>query len=348
MIESYPFKRRQFMRLSALTLGSSLLAACNQSNSSTSEMGAKLDTIKLGLGWKAEAEYGGYYQAVAMGIYRQYGLDVTIEPTPPRSNVTQLLLGGLIDFMIGNAAHNLKVIEQNIPKVTVAAIFQKEIKILLAHPGVNNDSFEQLKGKPIYISSGANTTYWPVLKAKYNFTDDQQRPYNFNISPFLADQNSAQQGILTSEPYLIEKQGGFKPVILPLSEAGYNPYAFTIETTQKLVEKNPDLVERFVDASIKGWYSYLENPAPANKLIKQDNPEMIDDLLAYSLDKLEEYEIINSGDALNLGIGAMTEQKWSNLIDELTAVGILNSQTNYQDAYTLQFVNKGIDYYRGN
>ncbi len=299
MSDNFNLKRRQFLQFSALAIATGSLAACSQNNVPVSPHSENLDAVKLGLGWKAEAEYGGFYQAVATGIYRKYGLDVTIEPSPPQTNVTQLMMGGLVDFMVGTAVETLKAIEQGIPKVTVASIFQQEIQILLAHPDVGNDSLPQLKGKPIFVSSSANTTYWPILKAKYSFTDNQIRPYNFNISPFLADKNSAQQGLLTSEPYLIEKEGGFKPVVLLLAEAGYNPYAFTIETTQKLAETKPDLVQRFVDASIKGWYSYLENAQPGNELIQKDNPEMTDDLLAFSLAKLKRplekifYAIIN-------------------------------------------------------
>jgi NitT/TauT family transport system substrate-binding protein len=341
-------KRRQFLTLSSMAVGASLLGACSTQQPSSSPSAATLDRVRLGLGWKAEAEYGGFYQAAATGIYREHGLDVTIDATPPQTNMTQLLIGGAVDFMVGSAVDTLKAIQQGIPKVTLASIFQKEIQILLAHPGVGNDSFPQLKGKPIFISASANTTYWPVLKAKYGLTDDQKRPYNFNISPFLADKNSAQQGILTSEPYLIEKQGGFKPVILPLSEAGYNPYTFTLDTTRQRLETQPDLVQRFVDASIKGWYSYLENPQPGNAAIKQANPEMTDDLIAYSLAKLNEYGIITSGDAAQFGIGAMTDARWQNLFQELSGVGVLDTKMDYKQAYTLKLINKGVNYYMAN
>ncbi|NEN96148.1 MAG: ABC transporter substrate-binding protein [Moorea sp. SIO3I7] len=350
MKEIYKIKRRQLLKLSSITLGSSVLAACNNQTSTplTTEKKGKLDQIKFALGWKAEAEYGGFYQAVATGIYQNYDLDVIIQPTGPQSNPTQLLLGGVVDLSMGQAVDAIRAVQQGIPKITVASIFQKEIRILLAHPGVGNDSLAQLKGKPIFMAPGAITTYWPLLKAKYGFTDDQKRPYNFNVSPFLVDKNSAQQGILTSEPYIIEKEGGFKPNILSLAEAGYNPYTFTIETTKKLVETNPDMVQRFVDASIKGWYSYLENPEPANELIKKDNPEMKDDLIAYGLDKLKDYGIIISGDAEKLGIGAMTDERWESLFNELVTVGVLDAKTDYKQAYTLEFVNKGVDFYTKN
>lgn len=349
MIKNYQnsqIKRRQFIKLSSLALGASVLAACTNSNSSTSESPGNLDKIKFSLNWKAEAEYGGFYQAVATGIYQQHGLDVTIQPASPQTNTTQLLMGGVVDFSMGGGVDAIKAVQNGIPKITVASIFQKEIQVLLTHPGVGKDSFADLKGSPIFLTSGS--VYWPFLKAKYSLTDDQRRPYNFNVALFLVDKNSAQQGILTSEPYTIEKQGGFKPNILLLADAGYNPYAFTIETTKTLVETNPDLVQRFVDASIKGWYSYLENPEPANQLIKKDNPEMTDDLIAYGFNKLKEYNIILSGDAETLGIGAMNDQRWETLFNDLVAVGVLDGKTDYKQAYTLDFVNKGVDYYLSN
>jgi NitT/TauT family transport system substrate-binding protein len=333
-------KRRQFCQLSTGMLLGGWLVGCNDRQPATSPSGEKLDRVKLGLGWKAEAEYGGFYQAAATGIYRQYGLDVTIDASPPQTNMTQLLMGGAVDFMVGNAIDTLKAIQQGVPKITIASIFQKEIQVLLAHPGVGNDSFAALKGKPCFVSASANVTYWPFLKKKYGFTDDQKRPYNFNIAPFLADKNSCQQGLLTSEPYSIEKQGGFKPVILPLADAGYNPYTFTIDTTKKLVETNPDLVRRFVTASRQGWESYLKNPSVGNVAIKQANPEMTDDLIAYGLAKFAEYKIILAGDAIPLGIGAMTDDRWQQIFRDASDVGIVDPKINYRDAYTLKFIGK--------
>lgn len=340
------WSRRRLLKAGCLGLATGGLAACGLGQPTAQVDANGLDRVKLGLGWRAEAEYGGYYQAAATGLYRDYGLAVTIDDTPPQTNTTQLLVGGAVDFSIGGALGSLKAVQQGIPVVTVAAICQKEIQVLLAHPGVGNDSLRQLRGKPIFISASANSGYWPVLKARYGFTDDQKRPYNFNITPFLADKNSAQQGLLTSEPFLIERQGGFKPVILPLSEGGYNPYTFTIDTTRRLLDTNPDLVQRFVTASIRGWYSYLANPQPGNQAIRADNPDMSEELLAFSLAKLDEYGIITGGDASRLGIGAMTDQRWQSLFEELRGVGVLDSQLDYQQAYSLDYVNQGVEYYQ--
>ncbi len=356
MSRIYQINRRKFIQYGSLTVGSAIVTACtgnsNQSPSTTASPAAtdaasgKLDKVTYGTNWFAEAEHGGFYQAVAKGIYKEHGLDVTIKMGGPQVNGTQLLMGGAVDFFMGYGADAVKAIEEGIPKITVAAIFQKDPQVLIAHPGVGNDSLEKLKGKPILVSSIANTTYWPFLKAKYGFTDEQKRPYNFNPGPFLADKSSAQQGYVSSEPLAIKKQGGFEPVVMLLADNGYTPYATTIETKKELVDKNPDLVQRFVDASIKGWYSYLEDPAPGNELIKKANPEMKDDQLAFGLQKLKEYGIIVSGDAEKMGIGAMSEERWKSLFDTMAAQKVFKKDTDYKKAFSLKFVNKGVEAYK--
>lgn len=337
--------RRQFIRYSSLSLGASLIASCSSNNSEKSS--EKLDKVTVGIDWFAEAEYGGLYQAVTTGIYKQYGLDVTIRQGGPSVNNSQLLMSGLLDFAIGGAASAILAVEANIPKITVASFFQKGPSILLAHPKVGNDSLEALKGKPIYIDPNtAAQGFWLTLKQKYGFTDEQIRPYNFNVTPFLNDKNSAQQGIFSSEPFLVEKEGGFKPIVFLLADYGYNPYSITLETRQEIVDKKPDLVQRFVDASIKGWYSYFENPESGNQLIKQQNPEMTEDVIAYGIEKMIEYGIVMSGDAATKGIGAMNEARWQDFFESQASLGIYKPETDYKKAFTLDFINKGVEYYK--
>ena len=343
--------RRKFLRYGTLALGSWVLAACANNRQSSSGSGAasgssQLDKVNFGTNWFAQAEHGGFYQAVATGIYEAHKLDVTIQMGGPQVNGTQLLMGGAVDFFMGSGADAIQAIEEGIPKVTVAALFQKDPQVLIAHPGLGRDSLEKLKGVPILISAGANTTFWPFLKSKYGFTDDQKRPYNYNVGPFLLDKTSVQQGYLSAEPFKVKQQGGFEPVVILLADYGYRPYSTTIETRKDLVEKQPDLVQRFVDASIKGWYSYLQNPAPGNELIKKANPEMTDAQLTYSLEKLKQYGIVVSGDAEKLGIGAMTDDRWKAFFDSMTAANVFQPNTNYKEAYTLQFVNKGVQAYQ--
>ncbi len=343
--------RRNLLKYGSMALGAGIFTACtngSQSFNSTSSPRAngKLDKLSISLSWVAEAEDGGFYQAVATGIYRDHGLDVTIKPGGPRGNYNLLLMSGSVDFIMGHSVDAIRALKDGVPKVTVASLFQKDVQVLIAHPGTGNDSLEKLKGKPISVAAAADATYWPFLKAKYGFTDNQKQPYNFDVQPFLKNKNLIQQGIATAEPYEIKKKGGFDPTVLLLADYGYNTYNFTIETTKRLVETSPDLVQRFVDASIKGWYSYLNEPTPGNKLIKQDNKEMTDEQIAFSIQKMKDYNIIFGGDAEKLGIGAMTEQRWQSSFDDLVKAGVFDANTNYKDAYTLQFVGKGTSYYK--
>ena len=301
------------------------------------------EAVSFGTDWKAEAEHGGYYQAIATGIYQRHGLDVTLRQGGPQVNHAQLLAAGRLDFNLApNSFGPLNFVRENIPMVAVAAIFQKDPSVLIAHPGQGNDSFAALKGKPIMIGSDTRITSWVFLKGKFGYTDDQIRPYTFSVAPFLADPKAIPQGYLSSEPFIIESQG-VKPVVLLLADAGYASYGSLIQTSDKLVQEKPELVQGFVDASIEGWYSYLYgDPAPANGLIKRDNPEMTDALLAYGIAKIKEYGIVDSGDAKTKGISAMTDARWHNFFDTMARAGVYPGNLDFQKAFTVKFVNKKV------
>jgi NitT/TauT family transport system substrate-binding protein len=303
-----------------------------------------LDKVTFGTNWVAQAEHGGYYQALADGTYRKYGLDVTILPGGPNANNRILLPVGKIDFyMSANLLQAFDAVAQNIPTVAVAASFQKDPQVLMAHPGQGIDKFEDLKKLTILVSKEGMAGYYQWLKKDYGFTDAQVRPYTFNPQPFLADKKMAMQGYVTSEPYAVETQGKFKPVIFLLADQGFSTYSTLIETRRDLVEKKPDLVQRFVDASAIGWANYIygDNKA-ANELIKKQNPEMTDERLAYSIEKMKQYGIVDSGDSIKLGIGAMTDARIKDFFDKMARSGVLKPDLDYKKAYTLQFVNKGV------
>lgn len=305
---------------------------------------AALDEVTFGTNWKAQAEHGGFYQAVAEGIYEKHGLNVTIRPGGPQVNHKQLLAAGKIDFNMGGSMFGaFNFVQNDVPMVVVAATFQKDPQILMAHPDQGFESLADLKGHPILISQDARTSFWLWLVAEYGYTDDMIRPYTFNPAPFLADKAAIQQGYLTSEPYAVEREGGFVPQVFLLADAGYDTYSTTIETSWQLVEENPDLVQRFVDASMEGWYSYLYgDPAPANALIKADNPDMTDEQIAYSIGKLKEYGVVDSGEALEDGIGAMTDARWQSFFQFAVDQDLYPKDLDLSRAYTTQFVNQQV------
>jgi NitT/TauT family transport system substrate-binding protein len=288
--------------------------------------------------WYAQAEHGGFYQAVAEGTYRKHGLDVDVKMGGPQVNVVQLLVGGQADLVMGYDLQTIKLIEQGLPVVTVGATFQKDPAVLIAHPDVK--SLPDLKARTLLIGQASETTFWPWLKAKYGFTDDQKRPYAFSVQQFLVDKNVAQQGYATSEPYSIEK-GGVKPVVFLLADAGYPPYAQTIVTTRKMLQEKPDLVRKFLQATAEGWRSYLKNPAPGNALIKKANPQMEDELMAYGLRKMQEFSLVTGGDAQKQGILTMSDARWKQTFDFMVSAALVKPDVDYRKAYTLEAL-KGV------
>jgi len=303
-----------------------------------------LDKVSFGTNWVAEAEHGGFYQALADGTYKKYGLDVTIVPGGPNANNRILLPVGKIDFyMSANTLQAFDAVEQNVPTIEVASMFQKDPQVLIAHPDQNIKKLIDLKRLTLFISKEGVATYFQWLKADFGFKEEQVKPYTFNPQPFLADKKSAMQGYVTSEPFAIEKQGNFKPKIFLLANEGFSSYSTLIETRRELVEKKPDLVQRFVDASIIGWYNYIygDNKA-ANAIIKRENPEMSDDLLAYSVAKMKEYGIVDSGDSLKNGIGAISDERVTSFFEKMVKAGIVKSDLDYRKSYTLRFVNKTV------
>ena len=293
------------------------------------------ERIVFATDWLAQAEHGGFYQAVAEGIYKKYGLDVTLKMGGPQVNGLQLLAAGQLDVVMGDALQVVSAIEQKVPVVAVAATFQKNPTAIIAHPGVS--TLADLKGKPIAIGAASNTTFWPWLKQRYGFTDSQKRPYGFSVQPFLADPGLSQQGFATSEPFSIEK-GGIKPVVFLLADLGYPPYSEALVVTRDTLAKRRDVLVRFVRASAEGWKSYLANPEPGNALIKRDNPQMSDELLAYSQRKTKEYAIVTGGDAATAGLLTMTDARWTQTVDFLRGAGLTQPGVDYAQAYTLSIV----------
>jgi NitT/TauT family transport system substrate-binding protein len=296
-----------------------------------------LDKLTFSTDWLAQAEHGGFYQAQAEGTYKRYGLDVTLKAGGPQVNGLQLLAAGQLDVAMADALQVTSAIEQKVPLVAIAATFQKNPTVIIAHMGVAG--LADLKGKPVAVSSAANTTFWPWLKQRYGFTDDQKRPYAFSVQPFLVDKNLSQQGFATSEPFMIEK-GGVKPAVFLLADVGYPPYSETLVVTRDTLAKRGDPLRRFVLASAEGWRSYLANPAPGNALIKKANPEMSDDLLAYGHAKMKAYAIVAGEDTKANGLLTMTDARWRATIEFLRAAALAKPDVDYRQAWTLDIVSK--------
>lgn len=303
-----------------------------------------LDKVSFATNWRAQAEHGGFYQALVDGTYAKYGLDVTILQGGPQSNARLLLAAGRVDFAMGaNLIQAFSAVQQNVPIVAVASLFQKDPIIFMSHPGQGFDRFEDLPKATAFVGNDNLVSVYQWLKQAYGFKEEKIKPYTFNSAPFIADKKSIQQGYLTSEPFEVQRQGGFTPNVFLLADYGYDSYSTTIEARQETVAKNPDLAQRFVDASIIGWYHYLYGDnAAANAAIRKDNPEMSEGQLAFSIAKLKERGVVDSGDSLTLGIGAMTDARVRSFFEKMSAAGVFPAGLDYTRAYTTRFVNKKV------
>lgn len=293
-------------------------------------------------GWLPQPDKGGLYQALATGLYRDHGLDVEIRPGGPQLNVVQIFMAGKVDFADTDSFRPLNFLKEGLPGVAVAAFGQKSLNVLMSHPGSGNDSLGALKGKPLLVSPTGRTTYWPWLRAKYGLSDDQIRPYAFNLATFLADRQTSREGFITSEPF-DAKKAGMDPVVHLLADHGYQNYSNVMLASPRMVAEKPDLVQRFVDATAKGWKSYVYgNPAPGNALIRQGNPDLSEEKIAHAIQVMRQHRILESEDQAKGGIGAMTDARWKAFHDEMVAVGALPGGLDPKKAYTLQFVNKRV------
>ncbi|MBW8639721.1 ABC transporter substrate-binding protein [Hoeflea sp. WL0058] len=302
-----------------------------------------LEKVAFGTNWLAQAEHGGFYQSVADGTYEACGLEVEIVPGGPQVNNRALMLAGKLQFhMGGDMLQAFSAVEQNIPVVAVAAIFQKHPQVILAHPG-EAETWEDLKNLTLLIGDNGFQSYYQWMIAAYGFTAEQREPYTFNPAPFIADPKKGMQGYLSSEPYVVEKEAGFTPAVFLIADAGYSTYATTIETMADTIKNKPEVVKCFVDGSIKGWYTYLYGDrSGADELIKADNPEMTDDKIDYAVEKMKEYGIVDSGDALEMGIGVITPEKVKDFYDKMVEVGVVGGNIDWEATFDAEFVGDGV------
>ena len=298
------------------------------------------EEITFATDWKAQAEQGGFYQAVAEGLYEKHGLDVKLLQGGPGVNIPQLLAGGAVDMaMASNSFIPLNLVAAGAETKAVMTSFQKDPQVLITHPRDDINAIDDMRGQPIMISDATINAFWVWLRAKYGFEDSQIRKYTFNSAPFIVNPKAIQQGYLSSEPYTIEKESGIKPEIYLLADNGYPSYGAMVLAPNEWIETKPEIVQAFVDATIEGWENYLyKDPSLGNALIKKDNPEMTDDLLAQAIEKLKSYGIVKSGDADAGGIGVMTDARWTEFFTIMSKNGVYPETLDHKQAYTLQFV----------
>jgi NitT/TauT family transport system substrate-binding protein len=302
-----------------------------------------LEKLSFQTNWRAQAEHGGYYLALANGLYRRAGIDCEIRMGGPQQNPAQLLLAGRVDMIMSSGFQALNYVRENIPFMAIGAIMQKDPQGFMFHAEAGFNSFEQMRGRPILVGAGGRVTYWPFLRRRFGFTDSQIRPYTFNIQPFLADKQAIQQCFVSSEPFAA-RLGGADPRVLLFADAGFPNYQTTIDISRRLVDEKPDLIQRFVDATMQGWTQYLrgQDVAAANALIMRDNQEMTQEKIDYAVRALNERGIVLSGDAERLGVGAMTDERWEAFYTAMRDAEVMPPGLDVKRAYSLRFVNRRV------
>jgi NitT/TauT family transport system substrate-binding protein len=302
-----------------------------------------LDKVTLGTNWVPQAEQGGYYQAVSDGTYKECGLDVTIVPGGPQVNNSAMLMAGKLTFYIsGNLLVPFHAVKAGVPVVVVAADMQKDPQILMTHPGRVKDLQEIADLPKIYIGNGGYQSFYQWLIAAWHFKAANRVPYTFSSVPFIADENSAQQGYVTSEPYAVEKVSKLAPDVWLLADYGWDTPATLIQTMQSTLDKHHDWVKCFVEGSAIGWASYLYgDPTKANELIMKSNPEMTADQIAFAMKAMKEHGVVDSGLSLEKGIGAMSAETIQSFYDRMVRAGVVPSGLDLKKVYTLQFANTG-------
>ena len=318
-----------------LSLGVVRVAGCLLATVLWSGIAGAADRVTFLTSWFAQAEHGGFYQAKATGLYERAGLDVTLRMGGPQVNGMQLLLAGETNVMMGYDFQVLKMLEQGLPVVTIATSFQYDLQGMMTHDNVA--SLADLKGKTILVATPGRASWWPWLKAKYKYTDEQTKPYTFNLQPFFADESVVQQSYPSSEPFQAKQQG--VPVKFFLfAHDGYPPYGTTMVAKRDFADKTPDVAARFVKASLEGWKSYFTDPAPANVLIKVDNPKMSEEQIAFGIEQLKGLKVLDGGDAKTMGIGIITQARWKATYDYMVSAGLLKPDVDWKQGFTDRFV----------
>ena len=301
------------------------------------------ETVTFGTNWVAQAEHGGFYQAVVDGTYAECGLDVTILPGGPQVNNSAQVIAGRIEFYMGGTLGPMAAVSEGVPMVILAASFQKEPQIVMTHPGVVSSFDELATLDQKIIGDEGFITYFKYFEKANGWDPAKRVPYTFNPAPFIANPASMQQGYITSEPFAVRQEAGWAPDIWVLADNGYTSYSTTIVGMRDYVEANPEVVKCFVEGTAKGWANFLygDNAAAIEK-IQADNPDMSLDKIEFSIATMKEYGIVDSGDALTMGIGAMTDERFTDFFTKMVDVGVLPADLDYKAAYMLDYANSGV------
>jgi NitT/TauT family transport system substrate-binding protein len=292
-----------------------------------------LTPVSLQLDWYPQPEHGGFYTAQLLGYYKAEGLDVTLVPLPQYGSVAQQVASGKADFGLGSSDQLLEWNSNGLPLVAVAATMQHDPQAVMVHKNSPIHDFKDLEGRTVAAQTGA--TWLKYVISRYNLHQVREIPTTLSVANFLADPNYVQQIFVTSEPFFAQ-QGGAEVRTLLISSSGYDPYRVQF-TTRDFALQNPDVVTKFVRASIRGWQEYLRNPGPTNAHLLTLNPALNPAQEAYTAQALHDGGFVDGGHPGGAEVGRMTAQRWQTSFDQLQSLGILHSSFDPAAAYALKF-----------
>ena len=302
------------------------------------------DKVTFATNWLAQGGHGGFYQALADGTYEKYGLEVDIQMGGPQMNNRPMLPAGKVDFlMTGNLLLSMDSVRNEIPTIVVASYFEKDPQAIIAHKGQYSGWNDLANAPEILVSKDGQFSFWKWMTAEHGFKDESLRPYGYNLAAFLNDEKMVQQAYGTAEPIYAAAAGADVETYL-LADQGWSTYSTTIEARVDMVENNPNLVQRFIDASTVGWYNYLYGDnAAGNAAIISANPDQTLEKLTKEALQLKSLGIIDSGKQLEVGIGAIDMARVRAFYNLAVEAGILEAgSVDVAKVATAQFVNKKV------
>lgn len=307
--------------------------ASEKSSSESSGSGSKTKDVKIVLNWFAKAQHGGVYAAQEDGIFKENGLNVTIEPGGPQVSSIQMVASGKAQFGLAHADQIVMAKNEGIDLVAVATAMQGSPQALMFHKGKGIKDFDELNGKEVYIQPGI--TYWEFLKSKYDLSKVKEMAYTGQHTNFIANKDSVSQAFVTSEPFFLQKENVETETKL-ISDAGYNPYNVVLYVSKDYLEENEDTVKAFTKSFVEGWNAYKDSSEEINKIIQKDNSDIELDSLAFEAETQAEF--VYGGDAETNGVGYMTENRWDTLITQLHDLKLLDKTFDANDIFTTKYL----------
>ena len=298
----------------------------------------KLTPVRFTLNWIPTPDHSGYYAAKIGGIYEKYGLDVEIRPGGPQVNVHQLLAAKQTDMIMGTTMRAFNARHEGIPIVTVASWYQKDATTFMLHPDNKASNLADLKANQVMIPNISKVNYWPWMKAKFGFSDDQLKPYDFAYRSWALNPNAISQGYITSDKPNMAGVGVPNGRSMLLADHGWNQYINTVDVLEEMIEKKPEVIRAFLRATAEGWRQYLKDPTATNAELTRLNPDLSRETAAYGYEVITTYRLLGVASADEGKIGTISDARLKAFAEEMVKAGAIPASDAYEKSYTLKFM----------